>query len=909
MFHRRRLDEDLDQELSSHLELAIEANQREGMSAEEARREAMRSFGGIARTKETYREQRGLPVIETMLQDVRYGWRMLAKSPAFTAVAVLSLALGIGANTAIFTLIDAVLVRMLPVKNAPELVLLRWAVPAGQSARGSHWMNGNTWDEQGRHLGTSFSYPSYQQIRTRGAGQGRVLSDVFAFTSIGSLNVFAAGQSALASGQIVSANYFSVLGIKPAAGRMFVESDDRPGAAPVCVIGNRYWQRRFGGDPSIAGKGIFINGVPITIIGVTPPEFFGLQPGSAIDISLPLSTQPPVVPRWDPKVSLFSAGDHWWLLMMGRLNPGVSASQATRSLDTIFKQSAVEDFTPEPGERAAIATLEVAPGSQGIDQLRRKFSQPLLILMGMVGMVLLIACANVANLLLARATSRQKEIGVRLSLGAPRHRLIRQLLTESILLSCMGGGLGLALAWWGSHLLVALISRPGSPMPLDLNPNLNVLGFTAAICLVTGLLFGLAPAFRATQVDLTPALKRSARSSGGLRLGLGKMLVIAQAALSLVLLFGAGLFLRTLVNLEHMNVGFDKEKLLLFGVNASQAGYKGTALNEFYDRARRRVAALPGVISATTSLHLLLSGNSRRDSVWVPGYILKPGEQMEVNVMPAGPDFLKTMRIPLLRGRDLAERDNENAPKVAVVNETFVKRYFGDRDPIGERIGWEGTKVDMEIVGVAEDAKYNSLRKDTPATVYHPFRQSETNAMHFEVRTAGDPRALIADVRRALSSLDPNIPLYDVKTQTEQIDELLMQERLFAKLSSFFGLLALMLACVGLYGILSYAVARRTGEIGIRMALGARRGDIVSMVLRETLLVVVIGLSLGIPASFGAARLAANLISDLLYGLSANDVTTVVMAAAALVVVAAFAGFWPARRASLVDPMVALRHE
>jgi predicted permease len=911
LFRKRRLEESLEEELRSHLEMAVELNMRNGMSPEQARREAFLNFGGVAQTKEIYREQRGLPMIETSLQDLRYGVRMLAKTPGFTAVAVLSLALGIGANTAIFTLIDAVLLKMLPVRNPQELVLLQWSVPSGNPA-GSHRMDGNSWEEHGRSLGTSFSYPTFQQIRAR----NQAFTDVFAFTGLGDLNVLADGEASLARGQTVSSNFFSTLGIHPITGRMFVETDDRVGASPVCVISYGYWKRRFGGDSSIAGKAIAIAGVPFTIVGVTPSEFFGVQPGSAIDVWVPLHTKLLVAPASDPRFPDFSAADYWWVLMMGRLKPGVSERQATAGLDLIFNQSVTADVasdaTPQVGKRPVAAALELVPGSKGLDSLRRQFSRPLFILMGMVGLVLLIACANVANLLLSRARSRQKEIGVRLSLGASRGRLIRQLLTESALLACLGGALGLALAYWGSGLLVRFISTANNTLALNLTPDIRILGFTAGMCLLTGLIFGLAPAWRATKVELTPALKQNTTglAAGRLHLGLAKTLVIAQTALSLVLLFGAGLFVRTLVNLKNLDTGFDRENLLLFGINPLKAGYKGPALNDFYTRVQQRVAALPGVVSATSSLHLLLSGSSRGNSLWVPGYTPKAGEQLNARVMPAGPKFFETMKIPLLRGRDFNEGDNEKAPQVAVVNETLMKRYFGDRDPIGQRIGWDRAKPEMEIVGVVKDAKYNSLRRDTPATIYHPFRQATNiNWMHFEVRTARDPKTLIPDVRNVVASLDRNVPLFDLKTQNEQVDELLLQERLFAKLSSFFGLLALLLACVGLYGIMSYAVLRRTGEIGIRMALGAQRWDILGMVLRETLVLVTIGVALGIPASLMTTRLAASVISDLLYGLKATDVTTVGIAVVLLMAVAAFAGFLPARRASRVEPTVALRYE
>jgi len=565
---------------------------------------------------------------------------------------------------------------------------------------------------------------------------------------------------------------------------------------------------------------------------------------------------------------------------------------------------------PANGE-SGLASLDLQPAGKGLSELRREFSRPLLILMSMVGLVLVIACVNVANLLLARAAARQREVGIRLAVGASRWRVVRQLLAESLLLACLGGAVGCALAWWGSRVLVALISPVSNPLLLDLDPDPRVLGFAAAVCLATGLLFGLAPAFRATRVDLAAALKggRLNLRASGTRLHVMKTLIIAQAALSIVLLFGATLFVRTLANLQGLNTGFAQDNLLLFGLDAAQAGYEGRALKDFYGRVQQRVAALPGVVSATSSMHLMLGGGTRTDGIRVAGYVPKRGETRSVHVMPAGPDFFGTMRITLLLGRDFTERDTEDAPRVAVVNETFAKRYFGNRNPIGQRIGWIGEEHDMEIIGVAGDARYGSLRRDVPATVYHPFRQATIHMMHFALRTAGNPRLLIPDVRRAVASLDRGIPVQEVGTQEEKIDELLIHERLFAKLSTFFGLLALALVCVGLYGMLAYAVARRTGEIGIRMALGANRASIMGMVLKDTLVVATIGLLLGITASFGIARLSASLASDLLYGLKTDDALSLAIAATALVSAAALASFVPARRASRVDPVTAIRDE
>jgi predicted permease len=643
------------------------------------------------------------------------------------------------------------------------------------------------------------------------------------------------------------------------------------------------------------------------------PDFFGLQPGSALDVSMPFAVQPQVLPNFaEAGVSLFTTADHWWIEIMGRLKPSITGEQARASLDVIFRQSVIEGIPLSKADNAQILpAIQVVVGGRGLNGLRSQFSKPLFILMAVVGVVLLIACANIANLLLARATARQKEIGVRLSMGATRARLIRQLLMESLLLASLGGVAGLAFAYWGSSILVAMMQRGNYPIVLDLHPDMSVLAFTGAACLLTGLLFGLAPAVRAARVDLAPALRQSASNlgSGRQRMRLTRSLVVSQIALSLVLLFGAGLFVRTLVNLQMQNVGFARDNLLLFGIAPREAGYKGARYANLCREIQARVAGLPGVKSATSSLHLLLSGSSRGNGITVPGYVPAPKENMSVQVLPVGTNFLSTVGITLLQGRDLTEHDNENAPKVGLINQTMARKYWAGRNAVGQH--FKMGRLDLEVVGVVQDAKYNSLRRETSPVVYHPYVQDMDSMphMHFEVRTFGDATALIPAVRQAVRAIDGRLPLFDVLTQTQQIDELLLQERLFAKLTGFFGALALILVCVGLYGIMSYAVARRTNEIGIRMALGARRGNILGMVLREVLLLVGIGVALGIAGSLATARLAEATVSGLLFGLKINDAMVIVFAAVVLVAVAALAGWLPARRASRVDPMVALRYE
>ncbi|HKW33466.1 MAG TPA: ABC transporter permease [Candidatus Acidoferrum sp.] len=907
VMRRARTENEMHAELCFHVEAFAEDLVRGGVPREEALRRASIEFGGVERAKEECREARGVSFIDSMVQDLRFGLRMLAKAPGFTTVVVLSLALGIGANTAIFTLLDAVLFKMLPVKNPQELALLQWAVP-DERVRPSLWYDGSSWNEGGEHVGFSFSYPAFEQLRAR----NDVLSDLFAFADLGNdMNVVADGEPSLAHAQMATGRIFSTLGVQPVAGRLFADSDDRPGAPAVCVISGGYWKQRFGAQPDIAGKTVIIAGVLFNIIGVTPQSFSGLTAGSNVDVWVPLSTQPLVEPNLDPRVSMFTAADHWWVQIMGRLRAGVSRAQATAGLDVIFKPTAAEGIHSRPGQRLVIPSIELGRPGQGFGELRNRFSRALFVLMGLVGLVLLIACANVANLLLARAASRQREIGMRLSLGASRGRLIRQLLTESILLSFVGGAVGCLFAGWGTSLLISLITSTGNNISLRTGPDWGVAGFTTGVCLITGILFGLAPAWRAARTDLAPGLKQGAQAaqSAGLRLGLGKALVVSQVALSLVLLFGAGLFVRTLVKLENVDTGFDTRNVLLFCLNPTKSGYKEAALNDFFFRVRQRVALLPGVTSATASFHEPLNDGRRSNGLKVPGLSLPP-EQMDVAIMPAGPNFLATMKIPLLGGRDFDERDNDRAPKVAVVNETFVKLYFSDRDPIGQHIGLDSGPPSIEIVGIARDARYGSLREAAPATVYRPFSQdSAIPFMCYELRTAVSPLLLVPAVRAAVAAIDRNVPLSGIETESQQIDDALLQERLFAKLSGFFGLVALLLACVGLYGILSYAVARRTSEIGIRMALGAQRANVLSLVMRDTLLLVIAGVAIGIPAALAATCYASSLISDLLYGVKANDAPTIGLSTLVLIAVGLFAGFLPARRATKVDPMVALRHE
>ncbi len=936
------------EEVSQHLEDRYQELMTGGTKEDEARRLALEELSdedllarGLRRVEQGVPQELTVPgggegnsLLASIRQDIRYGLRMLAKSPGFTTVVVLSLALGIGANTAIFSLIDAVMLKMLPVRHPEQLTLLNWAAqgpPGIMPANGIiHSLSGNMdQDKTGRFTSTSFSYPTFEEIHAR----NDVFSKVFAFADPDPVNLNVNGQVEQVGAELVSGDYFSGLGLMAIAGRTITEADDKAGAAPVTMISYGCWERRFGREASVVGKAITINNVPFTIIGVTPPEFFGLQPGRSLNVWLPLHSQPQVEPRWTEEGhSKFISSDDWWVLIMGRLKPGISEAQAQPALEVAFHQSmaaqeeAAQKTGPpqKPSENETLSGaqvvphLELGPASKGLDYLRQEFSKPLFILMAVVGLVLLIACANVANLLLARATVRQKEIAVRLAIGAGRRRIIRQLLTESVLVATLGGAAGLALAYWATGLLVAFMSSGREPITLSVHPDLRVLGFNAAVSLFTGVLFGLAPAFRGTRLDLTPALKESARGGSlgahrSARARLGKALVIAQVAATLLLLVGAGLFVRTLQNLETLNVGFNRYNILLFGIDPTQNGYKGERLESFYQELQRRLEALPGVRSASASNHTLIGGGVSIGGISIQGDAPKRTETGRdasggVHFNSVGPGFFETMGIPLVLGRTLGPKDTPAAPKVAVINETLAHRYFADSNPIGRRIGGdEKTTGDIEIVGVVGDASYADLRREVPPTVYYPYLQGpdQLGPMHFEVRTAGDPMHMVTSVRNIVQSLDKNLPLFNVKTQVEQIDQTLFQERLFAKLSSFFGLLALALACVGLYGIMSYAVARRTNEIGIRMALGAERDNILRMVMRETLVMVALGVGIGIPAALAATRI----ISSMLYDLKPTDPLTFIMSASVMIVVAAFAGYLPARRASRVDPIVALRYE
>jgi predicted permease len=818
-----------------------------------------------------------------LIKDLGYALRLLRKSPVFTAAVTLSLALGIGANTAIFSLLDALLWRTLPVKDPQELFLLT-------HGRGTAFDGGVT----------------YQQYRLMHEQQDGG-PDLAAWSSA-PLNVSIDGSMApTAQGQLVSGNYFSVLGVGAFAGRpLGAEHDLVPNGDPVAMISYGYWKRRFGLASSAIGRDIAISGTRFTIIGVTPPEFFGVEVGSSPDVFVPIMMQPAVMPDSENLLNnpiIYRT----WLQVVTRIPPGATAARAAAKLEPVFQQAVPK--VGKSGEVLPQERLAFVPAATGISALRRQFSQPLFVLMAIVGIVLLIACANTASLLLARAASRSSEFGVRLALGAGSGRLVRQLLVESIVLAGLGGLGGVLLALGATRLLIAYLSAGRSPIALGLNPDLRMLAFTASVSLVTGILFGLVPALRATRIDLTPALRNTGRSiRGGLRSG--KILCVIQIALSLVLLIGAGLFIRSLQKLNGQDAGIDRDNVLIVRVEpqgSDQRNIPGTTarLDRTYKDLMARVGSLNGVRACSLAQFTptVLRSNT------LP-FRLPSGDETRALVPMVYPNYFATMGIGLIAGRDFNDGDlSEGSRLVAVVNATFARQAFGGAPAVGQQLR-QRDEV-REIVGVVRDSRYTDFRGETPPIVYQTFLQTRTGRgqMALYVRTASDATSVLPQIRQAVQDIDRNLPLFQVRTLTEEIAAVLIQERMIAMLSTVFSTLALTLASVGLYGLMAFSVVQRTAEMGIRIALGARRADVIRAVMRDALMMVAAGLAIGIPAALLAGRVASNRIDGLLFGLHATDPVTIAAAATLLVLVAASAGYLPARRASRVDPMVALRSE
>ena len=832
----------------------------------------------------------------SLLPDFRYALRAIRRSPLFATVAILSLALGIGANTAIFTLMDQLMLRPLPVKNPDQLVMLY--------QRGSH--NGNDMGDRMQ------SYPIYQDFQQKAA----LLSEVFCRRTIES-SVSVNNQTERVDAELVSGNYFTALGVKPALGRVLnSREDDRQYLGhPVAVLSYDYWVNRFAKDPTILGQKILVNNYPLTVVGVSAEGFAGLDPSRSTQLRVPIQMMPVMVPQW----TFLKMDDRRsrWVQVFARLKNGQTLETVKPQLQVLFRQIREYEMTLPAARtwsnymraRFMDGTIDLSAASSGYSQLRNSFSTALIVLMCMVGLVLLIACANVANLLIARSFSRQKEIAVRLSLGASRGQLVRQLLVESLLLAFAGGVAGVALAVAMTKGLLALVPSEGSPLLIRAEPDSRILIFTLSLTVLTGLVFGLVPALRASRPDLWSTLKDAVGSvsgSGG-SLYLRKGLVMAQVALSFLLLFGAGLFVRSLFNLQATDTGFDEmDNLVTFQVSPALSGYDGPRATRLYKDLLDQIRVLPGIKSASLASVALLSGHEWDSSISVEGHTAKDGEDMEAFMNSLSPGYFETMGISLLEGRDFDRRDIKEDAKVAIVNQRFAKHYFGDRSAIGRHLGRGSrpdTKLDVQIIGVVEDTLYEGPREGVRRQVFVPNWGKQGVAYY--VRTSLGSHSAHGLLRTAVKKLDVGLPIYQMKTLAAQLDETLLTERLIALLSAGFGMLATLLAAIGLYGVMAFVVARRTKELGLRMALGAQPREVIWMVMREVLTLLGLGLLVGVPT----AILLGRYVAAQLYGIEANDPWVAGTSMLLLILVASLAGFIPARRASRIDPIVALRYE
>lgn len=884
LLHKHRVEQELDEELRAYLETSVEAKMRAGMSREAAVRAARVETGSLEAVKDHTRDVGWETVLESIWRDVRYAARVLRKSPGFTAVAVLTLALGIGATTAIFSLLDALILKPLPVKNPEELVLVR----AGGL------------------------YPAFHAFRQH----TDIFVDLFATSGVTPLEVdVQSGIRERTSVSLVSGSYFSVLGVQAALGRTFTVDDDRaPNEHPIAVASYGYWLRRFGHDAAILNRGVRISGTPITIVGVAPPGFFGEHVGVAPDLWVPLTMWGQVVPGRN----LLQSPGTGWLRFIGRVQPGVAASGAQPELTRTFQQVVTEIHGPKAPEDVrrdiARATVTLEPASNGVSSLRTRFARPLQLLMGAVALVLLIACANVANLLLARARARRREIDIRLALGMSRARLIRQLLTESFVLAALGGAMGVGFAWLGREALLRLISADGSRASVAIATDARLLVFVALIASATALLFGLAPAWQSARAGIVASLVVR-RAASGPRQRLSSLLVVAQVAVSLVLLMGAGLFLRTIANLRDVDLGFTPQQLIVADVNPQTAGYdRGEAL-ALTRRLLDRIAALPGVSSVSVSEHGVLMGTDNGTNLMRPvGHVAGSEGFPRTHWDVVGPRYFSTIGTPLISGRDFTERDDIGSPPVIAINEEMARQFFAGANPIGRRLLWDvgGVQKQFEIVAVTRDVKRSGPRDEPQLRFYLPYFQMPQvrpnwilASTRFLVRTAGDPMALAPSLRQLIPMEDPRLSVTSVDIGPELVGRTLVQERMVTTLLVAFGLLAVGLACLGLYGLIAYQVVQRTGEIGIRMALGAQRSHVLWMTVRRGLAWIATGIAVGIPLALSASHLA----QGLLFGLSASDTGTLIGAAGLMSAMGLLAAYIPARLASRVDPLVALRSD
>ncbi len=889
------VEEQLDDELRYHLERDTARNIESGMSPEDARYEALKTFGGVDQSKEECRDAWGVRLVENILQDIRYSIRLIIKNPTFSLLAILTLMLGIGANTAIFSLLDAVMLRSLAVREPDRLVLFGKAESGGASLG----FPNDSCD--------LFSYPFYVKTREHKDVFEDVASQLsMTWTVHGKVNN--SGDPEKLDVQLVSGNYFSLLGINASHGRMISEEEDKTiGAHPVAVVSYAWWQNHLGNDPAAIGKTIQIEDVAYTIIGVAPRNFIGTTIGEAPNAWIPLAMEPKLPPaHWKTRdKSMFRS-----LYLIGRLRNGVDTAQANASVNLLFKQFLQQEVGAQPSDERVQdiqrASIELTPAGKGLLGIRRDFAMPLKILMGIVAVVLLISCANVANLFLARAASRQKEFGVRMALGANRIQLIRQMLIESLMIAVLGAIGGIVIAWWGSSLLIVMASTQAQALPLDVSPNIKILAFTLLTAFFSVLIFGVAPALRSTKLDLNSGLKDgkgTVHTTSQSRLA--KSFVVAQVALSLLLMIGAGLFVRTLINLQSIPTGFNQQNATIFMIDTSTAGLKDEEYPALMREVEDRVRNIPGVQANSFSFFVFNQGG------WSNPVITRDestpqGEARDANQNLVGDEWFTAMGVPLIAGRTFTRTDTDKSQNVAVVSETFAQRFYPNVSPIGKRFGpSEKEKDKWEIVGVVKDVKYHSLTENPKPMVYYPHSQGSQAVGNFVVRFTGPADSVIKQIRQTIRSVNNNLPVDEVVTLSDHVNRSLVQQTLTSRLALFFGLLALMVSCIGLYGVLSYSVTQRRNEIGVRMALGASTFEVLKLVLGDGLKLTLIGVVLGLASAYGLTRL----VKTLLFGVKSLDLVTFVGVAGLLILVSLIASYIPARRATKVDPLIALRSE